>query len=58
MQNRAQEIRKTMAGVRSEMAGFLTVEQKAKLEQLKQERKQKFEQRMKQRQERLNQNAQ
>ncbi|HEY3038783.1 MAG TPA: Spy/CpxP family protein refolding chaperone [Pyrinomonadaceae bacterium] len=54
--NLRQEIRTTMAGVSTEMAGVLTVEQKGKLEQLKQERKEKFEQRMKERQKRLNQN--
>ncbi|MFN2491465.1 MAG: Spy/CpxP family protein refolding chaperone [Pyrinomonadaceae bacterium] len=46
-----QEIREAMEGVRSEMAGILTAEQKAKLEQLKNERKAKIEQRMKERQE-------
>ena len=51
-----QEIRTAMEGVRTEMAGVLTAEQKAKLEQLKKERKEKLEQRMKERQERLNQN--
>lgn len=49
-----QEIRTAMEGGRDEMAGVLTAEQKAKLEQLKQERKEKREQRMKERQERLN----
>jgi len=49
-----QEIRTTMEGVRTEMAGVLTAEQKAKLEQLQQERKARMEQRMKERQERLN----
>jgi protein CpxP len=53
-----QEIRSAMEGVRTEMAGVLTAEQKAKLEQLKQERKDKFEQRKKERQERLNNNPQ
>ena len=53
-----QEIRTAMEGVRTEMAGVLTAEQKAKLEQLKLEGKEKFEQRMKQRQERLNKNPQ
>lgn len=48
-----QEIRTAMQGVREEMAGVLTAEQKAKLEQLKSERKGKMEQRMKERQERL-----
>lgn len=51
-----QEIRTTMEGVRTEMAGVLTAEQKAKLEQLKKERKEKLQQRRKERQERLNQN--
>jgi Spy/CpxP family protein refolding chaperone len=51
-----QEIRTTMEGVRTEMAGVLTAEQRTKLEQLKKERKEKFAQRMKERQERLNQN--
>src|SRR6185436_16716747 len=46
-----QEMRASMEGVRAEMEGVLTAEQKAKLEQLKQERKAKFEQRMKERQE-------
>jgi protein CpxP len=49
-----QEIRTAMEGVRTEMAGVLTAEQKAKLEQLKKERKERMEQRMKERQERLN----
>ena len=48
-----QEIRTAMEGVRTEMAGVLTAEQKAKLEELKKERKGKMEQRMKERQERL-----
>jgi Spy/CpxP family protein refolding chaperone len=48
-----QEIRTAMQGGRTEMAGLLTAEQKAKLETLKQERKARMEQRMKQRQERL-----
>jgi protein CpxP len=46
-----QEMRASMEGVRAEMEGVLTAEQKAKLEQLKQERKAKFELRMKERQE-------
>lgn len=46
-----QEIRTTMQGVRSEMAGVLTAEQKTKLEGLQAERKAKHEQRMKARQE-------
>jgi Spy/CpxP family protein refolding chaperone len=53
-----QEIRTAMEGVRTEMAGVLTAEQKAKLEELKKERKEKMEQRMKERQERLNQKPQ
>jgi Spy/CpxP family protein refolding chaperone len=53
-----QEIRTAMEGVRTEMAGVLTAEQRAKLEQLKKERKEKMEQRMKERQERLNRNPQ
>ena len=47
-----------MEGVRTEMAGVLTAEQKARLEEMKQERKQRMEQRMKERQERLNQKPQ
>ncbi|HEV7475471.1 MAG TPA: Spy/CpxP family protein refolding chaperone [Pyrinomonadaceae bacterium] len=47
-----QEIRTAMQGVREEMAGVLTSEQRAKLEELKQERKTRMEQRMKERQER------
>jgi protein CpxP len=53
-----QEIRTAMAGIRVEMAGVLTAEQKAKLEELKTERKEKIEQRMKDRQERLNKQPQ
>jgi Spy/CpxP family protein refolding chaperone len=49
-----QEIRTAMQGVREEMAGLLTAEQKAKLEQMKKERKERMEQRMKERQDRLN----
>ena len=49
-----QEIRTAMEGVRTEMDGILTAEQKAKLEQLKKERKERLEQRIKERQERLN----
>lgn len=45
-----QEIRTAMEGVRAEMAGVLTAEQRAKLEQLKKERKEKMEQRMRERQ--------
>jgi len=43
-----------MQGVRTEMDGLLTAEQKAKREELKKERKERMEQRMKERQERLN----
>ena len=53
-----QEIRTAMEGVRSEMAGVLTAEQKARVEELKKERKERMEQRMKERQERLNRNPQ
>jgi Spy/CpxP family protein refolding chaperone len=49
-----QEIRATMEAGRAEMAGILTAEQKARLEELKKERKAKIEQRMKERQELLN----
>ena len=49
-----QEIRSAMEGVRTEMAGVLTAEQRARLEQLKKDRKEKMEQRFKERQERLN----
>jgi protein CpxP len=49
-----QEIRTAMEGVRTEMAGVLTAEQKARLEELKKERKERMQQRMKERQERLN----
>jgi Spy/CpxP family protein refolding chaperone len=49
-----QEIRTAMEGVRTETAGVLTAEQKARLEELKKERKERMEQRMKERQERLN----
>ncbi len=48
-----EEIRTAMQGVREEMAGVLTAEQKAKLEQLQQQRKERMEQRMKERQERF-----
>lgn len=51
-----QEIRAAMEGVRSEMDGVLTAEQKAKLERLKKERKERMELRKKERQERLNKN--
>ena len=53
-----QEMRTAMEGVRAEMEGVLTAEQKTKLEQLKQERKAKFEQRIKERQEFQNKNPQ
>lgn len=51
-----QELRASMEGVRTEMEGVLTAEQKARLEELKKERKEKFEQRMKEREELLNKN--
>ena len=51
-----QEIRTAMEGVRNEMDGVLTAEQKTKLEGLKKERKEKMELRKKERQERLNKN--
>lgn len=60
-----EEMRASMESVRIETEGILTAEQKAKLEQLKQERgakheerKARHEQRMKERQERLNKNPQ
>lgn len=53
-----QEMRTSMEGVRAEMEGVLTAEQKAKLEQLRLERKAKIEQRTKERQERRNKNLQ
>jgi protein CpxP len=53
-----QEMRASMEGVRAEMEGLLTAEQKTKLEQLKQERKAKFEQHLKERQELQNKNPQ
>lgn len=46
-----QEIRAAMEGVRTEMQGILTAEQKARIEELQKERKAKHEQRMKERQE-------
>lgn len=49
-----QEIRTAMEGVRAETEGILTADQKAKLEQLKQEHKARIEQKMKERQEFLN----
>jgi len=51
-----EEMRTAMEGARAEMEGILTTDQKAKLEQLKQERKEKIEQRLKERQEFLNKN--
>ena len=51
-----QEIRTSMDGIREEMAGVLTAEQKARLEELKAQRKERMEQRKKERQERLNKN--
>jgi len=51
-----QEIRTAMEGVRNEMDGVLTAEQKTRLEGLKKERKEKMELRKKERQERLNKN--
>lgn len=53
-----QEMRASMEGVRAEMEGVLTAEQKTKLEQLKQERKAKMEQRKKERQELRNKTLQ
>ena len=46
-----QEIRTAMEGIRTETAGVLTAEQKARLEELQKERKAKHEERMKERQE-------
>jgi Spy/CpxP family protein refolding chaperone len=46
-----QEIRVSMEGARTEMQSILTSEQKARIEQLQNERKAKHEQRMKERQE-------
>jgi Spy/CpxP family protein refolding chaperone len=51
-----QELRASMEGVRTEMEGVLTAEQKARLEELKKERKEKLEQRLKEREEFLNKN--
>jgi Spy/CpxP family protein refolding chaperone len=45
-----QEIRAAMEGIRTETAGVLTAEQKARLEELQKERKAKHEERMKERQ--------
>jgi protein CpxP len=53
-----QEIRSAMEGVREELAGVLTTEQKARLEQLKKERKQRIKERMKKRGDLLNANPQ
>ena len=53
-----QEMRAAMQGSRAEMEGLLTAEQKAKLEQLKQDRKSRFGERRKQRQEFLNKKSQ
>jgi hypothetical protein len=50
-----EEIRTAMQGVRDEMQGVLTAEQKTRLEQMKVERKQRMEQRLKERQERRSQ---
>lgn len=49
-----QEMRASMDGVREEMAGLLTAEQRTKLEELKTARKARREQRLKECQERLN----
>jgi len=46
-----EEMRASREGVRAEMEGILTAEQKTKLEELKKERKAKIELRMKERQE-------
>ena len=51
-----QQMRESMGGTRAEMEGLLTTEQKAKLEQLRQDRKAKVEERMTRRQEFLNKN--
>lgn len=53
-----EEVRASMEGIRTEMAGILTAEQTARLEELKKERKAKKELRMQKRQERLNNNPQ
>lgn len=52
-----QEIRTSMDGIRSEMEGVLTTEQKTKLEELQKERKARMEQRLKERQERIQQRS-
>jgi Spy/CpxP family protein refolding chaperone len=49
-----QEIRTAMEGVRNEMSGVLTAEQKNKLEELRKERKERMELRKRNRQEILN----
>lgn len=51
-----QEIRNSMEGIRTEIDGILTADQKARLEELQKERKSKMELRMKERKERLNNN--
>lgn len=53
-----QEMRAAMQGSRAEMEGLLTAEQKAKLEQLEQDRKSRIEERRNRRQEFLNKNSQ
>ncbi|MGI8836612.1 MAG: Spy/CpxP family protein refolding chaperone [Pyrinomonadaceae bacterium] len=53
-----QEMRAAMEGSRAEMERLLTAEQKAQLEQMKQDRKSKVEERRKRRQEFLNKNSQ
>lgn len=50
-----QQIHDSMAGVREEVEGVLTAEQRTRLEQLKTERKERMERRMKERQERRDQ---
>jgi periplasmic protein CpxP/Spy len=51
-----QELRSSMEGVRTEMEGVLTAEQKARLEELKKERKEKMDQRTKEREDFFNNN--
>jgi Spy/CpxP family protein refolding chaperone len=53
-----QEIHSSMEGIRGEIEGILTAEQKTRLEELQKERKAKMELRMKEHQERLNTNPQ
>jgi Spy/CpxP family protein refolding chaperone len=53
-----QEVRASMEGIRTEIAGILTAEQTARLEELQKERKAKMELRMKKREERRNNNPQ